>query len=90
MTIKRFIAGAVCPRCSQMDKIRMYREDDKQYRECVSCGFSDVISDDETPTADEIKTRVNQAIPGEQPLPHEDEVQVVNLMDIVQDKNKLH
>lgn len=79
MTVKRFIAGAVCPSCSQMDKVKMHREGDKQYRECVSCGFNDVISDDEP--GEEVKTRVNQAIPGEKPLAHEDEVQVINLMD---------
>ena len=39
--LKRFIAGAVCPRCSKMDTIKMYRLDDKDYRECVACDFSD-------------------------------------------------
>jgi len=38
---KRFIAGAVCPRCSEMDKLVTYKKDDKEYRECVSCGFVD-------------------------------------------------
>ncbi|MGD8177295.1 YheV family putative zinc ribbon protein [Marinimicrobium sp. ARAG 43.8] len=35
----RFIAGAICPRCSTMDKVRVYNEDGKDYRECVECGF---------------------------------------------------
>ncbi len=39
---KRFIAGAVCPRCAEMDKIRMHTtDDDQQVRECVACGFTD-------------------------------------------------
>ncbi len=36
---RRFIAGAVCPRCSLMDKIVVDLDTDK--RECVSCGFTD-------------------------------------------------
>ena len=40
MLKRRFIAGAVCPRCAGMDKIVMYDADDgTRYRECVSCGF---------------------------------------------------
>ncbi len=40
-TPKRFIAGAVCPKCSEMDKIVMYKQDGVDIRECVACGFSD-------------------------------------------------
>lgn len=36
---KRFIAGAVCPRCAQLDKLFVYRVDDKNFRECVNCDF---------------------------------------------------
>ena len=35
----RFIASAVCPRCSAMDRIKVYNADGIDYRECVSCGF---------------------------------------------------
>lgn len=36
----RFIAGAVCPRCSEMDRILVYNDENgKDFRECVSCGF---------------------------------------------------
>jgi uncharacterized metal-binding protein (TIGR02443 family) len=38
-TRRRFIAGAVCPRCGLMDKIVVDLETDE--RACVSCGFSD-------------------------------------------------
>ena len=36
---RRFIAGAVCPRCAAMDKLVIDLESDR--RECVACGFSD-------------------------------------------------
>ena len=45
-TPKRFIAGAVCPRCAEMDKLTMYPDDNEtQHRECVSCGFTDTQGD---------------------------------------------
>ncbi|MFT7222716.1 MAG: putative metal-binding protein (TIGR02443 family) [Cellvibrionaceae bacterium] len=55
--IKRFIAGAVCPRCSQMDKLVTYREDEKDFRECVSCDFIDEMQFKQQPR--ELETRVN-------------------------------
>ena len=36
---RRFIAGAVCPRCAQMDKIVVDLDTDQ--RECVACGFNE-------------------------------------------------
>lgn len=62
MTTKRFIAGAVCPRCSEMDKIRAWRDEDdeKQYRECVSCGYTDAQSLVVQSQPTELPTRVNQ------------------------------
>jgi len=57
---KRFIAGAVCPRCAEMDKIMMFTDDaDEQIRECVACGFTDAVSDAEKPADPELATRVN-------------------------------
>lgn len=38
---KRFIAGAVCPRCGVQDRIVMFTEGSAQLRECIDCGFSD-------------------------------------------------
>ena len=38
---RRFIAGAVCPKCSEMDRTVMYSNDDgDEVRECISCGYS--------------------------------------------------
>ncbi len=57
---KRFIAGAVCPRCAEMDKIMMFTDDaDEQIRECVACGFTDAVSDAGKPADPELETRVN-------------------------------
>jgi hypothetical protein len=80
--IKRFIAGAVCPRCAEMDKLMMYADEDKQQvRECVRCGYKDVMTDNGPKQFHEIKTRVNQPLPGEPTLAHEDEVQLVKIID---------
>ncbi len=56
---KRFIAGAVCPRCAEMDKIVMFTTEDGQFRECVACGFADRQGDVE-PGVAELQTRVNK------------------------------
>ncbi|MDP5209890.1 YheV family putative zinc ribbon protein [Microbulbifer sp. 2205BS26-8] len=55
---KRFIAAAVCPRCSVMDKVVNYRWNGKNYRECIACGFVDEIRLQSA--AAELQTRVNQ------------------------------
>ena len=54
---KRFIAGAVCPRCSLMDTLVTYSKDGKSFRECVSCGFSDEMRFQQQ--GRELDTRVN-------------------------------
>lgn len=64
MTVKRFIAGAVCPRCGVMDRLRTYRDDQREYRECVSCDYQDAMRLDGEPEPEEIKTRVNRPASG--------------------------
>ena len=76
---KRFIAGAVCPRCGQLDKLVLYWKEKQQLRECVRCGFQDVMTEDDSQK--ELETRVNQITPGEASLSDEDEIQVVNIVD---------
>lgn len=51
---KRFIAGAVCPRCGEMDRMVSYTPEGSQapVRECVACGFSE-----------QLKVEVNVAVP---------------------------
>ena len=58
MSKKRFIAGAVCPRCGKMDKLVVYLEDNR--RECVSCGYGDDRPGDSSIDS-ELKTRVTRA-----------------------------
>jgi len=55
---KRFIAGAVCPKCSEMDKVMVYNKEGQDYRECVSCGFSDEMHFQQQ--VRELETRVNK------------------------------
>ncbi len=42
MTIKkRFIAGAVCPKCQAMDSIRIYRIETVEVQECIHCDYQE-------------------------------------------------
>ncbi|NRA20018.1 MAG: YheV family putative metal-binding protein [Oceanospirillaceae bacterium] len=62
--VKRFVAGAICPRCAQMDTIRVYRNEIREYRECVKCDYKDGQNIDGSPEAvSELTTRVNQDKP---------------------------
>lgn len=42
---KRFIAGAVCPRCGVQDRIRVYSVEGATHRDCVACGFTDLLEE---------------------------------------------
>lgn len=56
--VKRFIAGAVCPKCSEMDRTVFYHNDEgEEVRECVSCGFIQTSSE-QAKLDQELKTRV--------------------------------
>jgi hypothetical protein len=70
---RRFIAGAVCPRCAAMDKIVV--DLDSDLRECVACGFSEARP--QAPGPEEIKTRVSRAAARRVETPAE----VVTLID---------
>lgn len=58
-TVKRFIAGVICPRCAALDRVRAWEQNGIRYRECVSCDFFEQlpIEDNDSP---ELTTRVNQ------------------------------
>jgi len=60
ITKKRFIAGAVCPACSEPDKLMMWSEDDVPHRECVHCGYSDTLNAQGQSIPTELGTRVNK------------------------------
>jgi hypothetical protein len=56
---RRFIAGAVCPACSELDKIQMWDEDGVPHRECVACGYADTLDARGNSVPKELPTRVN-------------------------------
>ncbi len=80
---RRFIAGAVCPRCALMDKIVVDLDTDQ--RMCVSCGFSEARPGlpaasplvDAAPKPVEVPTRVSRAAARRVETP----AQVITLMD---------
>ena len=57
-TKRRFVAGAVCPRCSEMDKLVVYNDAGQDYRECVACGYKEEMHFKQVQR--ELETRVNQ------------------------------
>lgn len=55
---KRFVAGAVCPKCGQMDRTVLYSNaKGEEVRECVSCGFIQTSTEQEQLDAN-LPTRV--------------------------------
>ncbi len=55
---RRFIAGAVCPACSAMDRIQMWEEQGTPHRYCVACHYSDTLDAQGNAVARELPTRV--------------------------------
>jgi len=73
---RRFIAGAVCPRCAGQDKIVIDLDTDR--RVCVSCGFSEERPGSRESLPGEPRTRVNRALARRVDTPAEP-VTLVNL-----------
>jgi uncharacterized metal-binding protein (TIGR02443 family) len=73
-TKRRFMAGAVCPRCSSMDTIVVFNRDGKDFRECVSCDFKEEMR--LNIATSELETRVNHSDE------HQDDVQVINILPL--------
>lgn len=57
-TPRRFVAGAKCPQCEQIDKVVMFKVEGVQHRECVACGYSDIMNFESQ--FKELETRVNR------------------------------
>lgn len=70
---KRFIAGAVCPKCAEMDRLLSYTNDEGTFKECVACGFSEKQVAQIAPQ--ELDTRVNH-----QPDMPDDDIQIVQIV----------
>ncbi|MCB1666939.1 MAG: YheV family putative zinc ribbon protein [Porticoccaceae bacterium] len=56
---KRFVAGAVCPRCGEQDKLVMFSDEGETFRECVACDFSEKMRFQKS--VRELDTRVNRS-----------------------------
>lgn len=74
MKNKRFIAGASCPKCSEMDKVFTYESEGKKYRACTRCDFNEEMRFENHKR--ELETRVNRV-----DEPATESAQVVRLMD---------
>ncbi|AJQ92770.1 YheV family putative zinc ribbon protein [Gynuella sunshinyii] len=72
--VKRFIAGAVCPKCGASDAVRAERDEQRRVmmRECVECGFTDELYDN---PPEELSTRVSPAADDE----NEQVIRIVSL-----------
>ena len=81
---RRFIAGAVCPKCAEMDRLITYSNDEGTFRECVSCGYVDKqVEQEEQAESDMLETRVNLLTPMEQ----DEDVVPLKFFDPGSDKN---
>jgi uncharacterized metal-binding protein (TIGR02443 family) len=50
MSVKRrFIAGAKCPRCGKTDVIRSCLSTEREWMECVECGYEEERPTEVTP-----------------------------------------
>ncbi|GEM_PF-5598983 len=43
---RRFIAGAICPACGNMDSLTVVLTEQGRLQECVDCNFSKQFEDD--------------------------------------------
>lgn len=74
MKNKRFIAGAICPKCFEQDKVFTYEEEGRKYRACTRCDFDEEMRFENH--SKELETRVNKA--AEEPV---EKAQVVRLIE---------
>ena len=81
MTIKRFIAGAVCPACGVQDSVRVFQKEGCDIRECVDCGFSDEVQNKPALVGEIPETRISHEGEGRQNTVNKDQnVQVVRIL----------
>ena len=71
---KRFIPGAVCPKCAEMDRLVSYTNEQGTFKECVACGFLEKQIVQVAPS--ELDTRVNHVDEASEDA----DVQVVQIM----------
>ena len=88
MKNKRFIAGAHCPACKEVDKIFTYQTEEagesKKYRACSRCDFLEELRFEDAPS--ELSTRVNRSR-----TEREQQTQQVRIVDPQTSKpNRIH
>lgn len=59
MIKRQFIAGARCPSCHALDKVRFCRDGEREWLECVACGHVT-----ENPGEPEHPNPAVEAVPG--------------------------
>lgn len=57
---RRFVAGATCPKCQELDTISLYFENNVEKLECVACGYNEAQTDEKVSAA----TRSNENVIG--------------------------
>jgi uncharacterized metal-binding protein (TIGR02443 family) len=57
---RRFVAGAICPKCQELDTISLYFENNVEKLECVACGYNEAQTDEKV----EAVTRENESVIG--------------------------
>ena len=72
----KFIAGAVCPKCNEVDRIVVKEEEGRSYRLCVSCGFTDDKPETTTTPSAVLKGRL------EKPLFNKTQAKKLNIIDL--------
>lgn len=53
---KRFIAGAICPSCKEMDKVALVLDSDPETIVCVACGYQE-----QRPTEEDLEAMSKEA-----------------------------
>ena len=72
----RFIAGAVCPNCNEVDRIVVKEEEGRAYRLCVSCGYTDEKPETPTMPSAALKGRL------EKPQLNKTQAKKLNIIDL--------
>ena len=57
---KRFIAGAVCPKCQSMDSIMLFMENNVEKIQCTQCDYQETQTDKQIDS----QTRDNENVIG--------------------------
>lgn len=57
---RRFIAGAVCPKCQSLDSIMLYMENNVEKISCVKCDYTEVQTEQQV----QEQTRQNESVIG--------------------------